>query len=1029
MSEKVSITKSKLDSLANAIASVGETSVPKTIAQMESAVLELTIPPTISSLTVTPSNSQQVFDGPVDGYRPVTVEAASLQAKTGINPTMSSQTIIADSTTVIANTGDFSQSGTPTYNNPSTTGYYSFSMDLSAIETGKTYHVTGSGQYMAHNDQAPTNYTIDDDWVAGNDDIPLSISTLSVHLTWTSSGLKFTMPTAHAQGDRNIKFSGNISFAASSGYLGLSSVQINAMPSGTAGTPTATKGTVSNHSISVTPSVTNTTGYITGGTLTGTAVTVSASELVSGTKTISASGTTDVTNYASASVAAGTAGTPTATKGTVSNHSISITPSVTNTTGYITGGTKTGTAVTVNVAELESGTKTITESGTGISVSGYSTVDVAVQAGTIIDDGDGNINLSPTGEVAVITPLTVNQNGTYTAPSNTGYSPVTVNVEGSSAASKNVKFIDYDGTVLYSYTATEAQALTELPANPSHARLTAQGWNWTLTQIKDQLMNVGGEVWVGQMYTTESGATEIDIELDNSDYLSPYLTIAVNGTVSVDWGDGTTASTVTGTSDTTLTYTLHEYATIGNYTIKISVVSGYFAFFNASSVQASILSVYSVDSNGNYNKAYTDTVKRIFIGDSTRIGSHAFIYCHSLQSITIPSSVTSISGTVFQYCYSLRSITVPSGVTSISSYLFQTCYSLQNITIPSGVTSIGSNAFDSCHSLQGVTIPSSVTSIGSLAFNGCYSIQNVTIPNGVTNIQTGTFQYCYTLNSVTIPSSVTSISGSAFQYCYSLNNITIPSSVTSIQSSAFYNCYSLQSITIPDGVTSIEFQVFYNCYLLQNVTIPDGVTSIGSSAFYNCYSLQSITIPSSVTSIQSSAFNNCQSLQSITIPSSVTSIGSNVFNGCYSLQSITIPSSVTSISVGMFQNCRSLRSIIIPSGVTSIGSQAFQYCYSLQSITIPDGVTSIQSSLFQYCYTLNSITIPDGVTSIGSSAFNTCYGVEEYHITPTTPPTLSNANAFTGIMSGTIIYVPSASLDAYKTASNWSTYASYMQGE
>lgn len=88
-----------------------------------------------------------------------------------------------------------------------------------------------------------------------------------------------------------------------SGYDALSSVQINAMPSGTAGTPTATKGTVSNHSVSVTPSVTNTTGYITGGTKSGTAVTVSASELVSGSETKTANGTYDVTNLASLVVA------------------------------------------------------------------------------------------------------------------------------------------------------------------------------------------------------------------------------------------------------------------------------------------------------------------------------------------------------------------------------------------------------------------------------------------------------------------------------------------------------------------------------------------------------------------------------------------------------------------------------------------------------------------------------------------------------------------------------------------------------
>lgn len=78
---------------------------------------------------------------------------------------------------------------------------------------------------------------------------------------------------------------------------------ISAVADGTAGTPTATKGTVSNHSISVTPSVTNTTGYITGSTKTGTAVTVSASELVSGNLALTANtNSTDCTNYATVSV-------------------------------------------------------------------------------------------------------------------------------------------------------------------------------------------------------------------------------------------------------------------------------------------------------------------------------------------------------------------------------------------------------------------------------------------------------------------------------------------------------------------------------------------------------------------------------------------------------------------------------------------------------------------------------------------------------------------------------------------------------
>ena len=172
------------------------------------------------------------------------------------------------------------------------------------------------------------------------------------------------------------------SVSADSGYDGLDSVSItvNAMPSGTAGTPTATKGTVSNHQVSVTPSVTNTAGYISGGTKNGTAVTVSASELVSGTYTVDSSGTKDVTNYASASVPAGTAGTPSASKGAVSNHSVSVTPSVTNTTGWITGSTKTGTAVTVTASELVSGSDTVTTNDT-YDVTNLAELVVAVSGG------------------------------------------------------------------------------------------------------------------------------------------------------------------------------------------------------------------------------------------------------------------------------------------------------------------------------------------------------------------------------------------------------------------------------------------------------------------------------------------------------------------------------------------------------------------------------------------------------------------------------------------------------------------------
>lgn len=189
----------------------------------------------------------------------------------------------------------------------------------------------------------------------------------------------YTAPTARTASD--VTVSGATVTIPAGAYA--SQVQ-KSVASGTAGTPTASKGTVSNHAISVTPSVTNTTGYITGGTKNGTAVSVSASELVSGTLSITSSGTADVTNYASASVAAGSA-TASASKGTVSNHSISVTPSVTRTAGYVTAGSANGTAVTVSASELVSGSETKTVNGTYdvtnlaeivVNVSGGGTSDV-----------------------------------------------------------------------------------------------------------------------------------------------------------------------------------------------------------------------------------------------------------------------------------------------------------------------------------------------------------------------------------------------------------------------------------------------------------------------------------------------------------------------------------------------------------------------------------------------------------------------------------------------------------------------------
>ena len=392
----------------------------------------------------------------------------------------------------------------------------------------------------------------------------------------------------------------------------------------------------------------------------------------------------------------------------------------------------------------------------------------------------------------------------------------------------------------------------------------------------------------------------------------------------------------------------------------------------------------------------------------TSIGDRAFSSCKSLQSVTIPNSVTSIGDRVFIRCKSLQSVTIPNSVTSIGDRAFYLCESLQSVTIPNSVTSIGYEASSSCTSHQSVTIPNSVTSIGYEAFSSCKSLQSVTIPNSVTSIGYSAFSGCRFLQSVTIPNSVTSIGDYAFSSCVSLQSITIPNSVTKIGDGAFCGCESLQSVTIPNSVTNIGNNAFSGCNICfficnstyfqnddvclfnkdktaivsrikdcVNYIIPNSVTKIGDEAFSSCKSLQSVTIPNSVTSIGDKAFSSCISLQSVTIPNSVTKIGDEAFGWCKSLQSVTISNSVKSIGNKTFWWCESLQSVTIPNSVTSIGDDAFISCLSLQSITIPNSVTKIGDYAFCGCKSLQSVTIPNSVTSIGDLAFWECTHLDE----------------------------------------------------
>ena len=276
--------------------------------------------------------------------------------------------------------------------------------------------------------------------------------------------------------------------------------------------------------------------------------------------------------------------------------------------------------------------------------------------------------------------------------------------------------------------------------------------------------------------------------------------------------------------------------------------------------------------------------------------------------------------------------------------------------------------------------------------------------------------------------------------------LTFDDTVTTIGEWVFGDCSSLTSVTIPDSVTTIGDYAFSGCGCLTSVTIGDGVTTIGDRAFYWCRSLTSVYISdmsvwckidfgydcANPLCYAENLYLNNKLVTDLVIPSDITEIKDYAFRCCSSLTSVTIGDSVTTIGVGAFCECSSLTSVTIGDSVTTIGIYAFSRCSSLTSITIPDSVTTIGDRVFEGCSSLTSVTIGDSVTTIGEGAFNGCSSLTSVYCKPTTPPAVTldyyDWCAFDDNASGRKIYVPTESVDAYKSADGWSTYASYIVG-
>ena len=251
---------------------------------------------------------------------------------------------------------------------------------------------------------------------------------------------------------------------------------------------------------------------------------------------------------------------------------------------------------------------------------------------------------------------------------------------------------------------------------------------------------------------------------------------------------------------------------------------------------------------------------------------------------------------------------------------------------------------------------------------------------------------------ITFEKPVTFIGNMAFNEQSKLKSIVIPNAVSTIGKRAFFKCTRLLSVKLPPSLTSIDDYAFYGCSSITTLVFPDNVQKIGGYAFSRCYN----------------AFEN----NTLVLPKKLQTISMFAFEYC-KMHNIIWPEDLKTVDQAAFYSC-DLEEVTIPGNILDLGFSCFMRNPLLTKVTLLEGITNIKDGTFVGCTKLRTIYLPSTINSINDNSLTECYSLKDVYIKVVSPFDLS-PNTFKDCDRNLLsIWVPRASVEAYKE--KWSAY-------